>query len=70
MLNQQQVAMVGEKVEGRVRIDVLDDHIIRIRYAEGAQVPENATPHGGRGVRRTVTLHDHHGRRHHAVDAG
>ena len=44
MLNQQKVAMVGETVEGRVRIDVLDDHIIRIRYAEGTTVPENPTP--------------------------
>ena len=43
MLSLKKVGLVGEKVEGRVRIDVLDDHIIRIRYAEGEQVPDNLT---------------------------
>ncbi len=44
MLNQQKVAPVGEQVEGCVRIDVLDDHLVRVRYSEGAAVPENRTP--------------------------
>jgi len=43
MLNQQQIANVGEQVEGRLRIDVLDDRILRIRYAEGEQIPDNDT---------------------------
>jgi hypothetical protein len=31
-------------VEGRVRIDVLADNLVRLRYAEGDRVPENRTP--------------------------
>lgn len=30
--------------EGRLRIDVVADDVFRVRYAEGAAVPENATP--------------------------
>jgi alpha-D-xyloside xylohydrolase len=44
MLNRQKLAGVGDTVEGRVRIDVLGDTVLRVRYAEGAAVPENATP--------------------------
>ena len=42
-LNQQMQAKLGDAVEGRVRIDVVSDDVIRVRYAEGAAVPENAT---------------------------
>jgi alpha-D-xyloside xylohydrolase len=34
---------LGE-TEGRLRIDALSDHVIRVRYAEGGDVPENKTP--------------------------
>ncbi len=44
MLNQHKLAAVGESVEGRLRLDVLADDVIRIRYAEGVTVPENITP--------------------------
>jgi len=43
MLNQQELARVGQTVSGRVRIDVVSDDCIRIRYAEGEAVPENKT---------------------------
>ena len=32
------------EVEGRLRIDLLTDSIFRVRYAEGASIPENDTP--------------------------
>jgi alpha-D-xyloside xylohydrolase len=35
---------IGDRVEGRLRLDVEADHVVRIRYAEGDGVPENATP--------------------------
>lgn len=38
------LSMVGDVVEGRVRIDVLADTVLRVRYAEGMCVPENVTP--------------------------
>jgi alpha-D-xyloside xylohydrolase len=38
-----QASFLGE-VEGRVRIDVLADNLVRLRYAEGDRVPENRTP--------------------------
>ncbi|OPZ29056.1 MAG: Alpha-xylosidase [Lentisphaerae bacterium ADurb.BinA184] len=44
MLNQRKLAQAGDKVTGRLRIDVLTDHVFRFRYAEGGAVPENATP--------------------------
>ncbi len=44
MLNQHKLAAVGESVEGRLRLDVLADDVIRVRYAEGVTVPENVTP--------------------------
>ncbi len=44
MVNQQKLAAVGDKVEGRLRIDVLSDTAFRVRYAQGEAVPENATP--------------------------
>ena len=44
MLNRRQLAGVGQTVEGRVRIDVLADNVLRVRYAEGTKVPENQTP--------------------------
>ncbi len=34
---------LGE-VEGRLRIDIVADNIVRLRYAEGDSVPENDTP--------------------------
>ena len=43
MLNQQKLARTGDAVEGTIRIDVVTDHIVRIRYAEGGSVPENRT---------------------------
>ena len=42
-LGARKVAFLGE-VQGRARIDVLADNLIRFRYAEGSQVPENKTP--------------------------
>ena len=44
MLNQCKLAGVGEKVEGRIRIDLINDRILRVRYAEGQTVPDNQTP--------------------------
>jgi alpha-D-xyloside xylohydrolase len=35
---------VGESVEGRLRIDVVSDRTLRVRYSEGRSVPENETP--------------------------
>ena len=37
-----QASFLGE-VEGRVRIDVLADNLVRLRYAEGDCLPENRT---------------------------
>lgn len=31
-------------VPGRLRIDLVSDSILRVRYAEGDEIPENATP--------------------------
>ena len=56
MLNQQQIAAVGAEVTGRVRLDVYSDHVIRVRYAEGEQIPENATPMLADDVRDAATL--------------
>ena len=44
MLNQLKLASVGESVEGRLRLDVLADDVLRVRYAEGLSVPDNCTP--------------------------
>ncbi len=44
MLNQRALAGLGKEVEGRVRIDVIGDRTLRIRYAEGQSIPENQTP--------------------------
>jgi alpha-D-xyloside xylohydrolase len=44
MLNQQQLASVGETVEGRLQLDLLSDTLVRVRYAEGDCVPVNDTP--------------------------
>ncbi len=44
MLKRLNLPAVGQSVEGRLRIDVLSDDVIRVRYAEGATVPLNATP--------------------------
>jgi len=43
MLNQQELARVGQQVEGRIRIEAVSDDVIRVRYAEGTAVPENKT---------------------------
>ncbi len=43
MLNQHKLAGVGASVEGRLRVDVISDHVLRVRYAEGQAVPENQT---------------------------
>lgn len=42
-LDQKQIK-VGQNVEGIIRIDVCADDVLRIRYAEGSVVPDNATP--------------------------
>jgi alpha-D-xyloside xylohydrolase len=34
----------GDVVDGRLRIDVVSDTVLRIRYAEGECIPENNTP--------------------------
>lgn len=44
MLQRQHLAAVGDTVEGRLRIDFLTDDIVRIRYAQGPDVPANPTP--------------------------
>lgn len=44
MVNQHKLAAVGQEIAGRLAIDVLSDTMIRVRYAEGDQVPENRTP--------------------------
>jgi len=44
MMNRQKLAAVGDTVEGRIRIDVVADHTLRVRYAEGDALPENVTP--------------------------
>ncbi len=44
MLNQQALAGVGKDVQGRLRIDVVGDRTLRVRYAEGPSIPENQTP--------------------------
>ncbi len=43
MLDQQELARLGEPITGTVRLDVVGDDILRIRYAEAATVPENRT---------------------------
>lgn len=43
MMNQQQLALLGQNVRGTIRIDVLSDTVLRVRYAEGETVPENCT---------------------------
>jgi alpha-D-xyloside xylohydrolase len=43
MINQQALSRVGKEAQGCVRIDVLSDDVIRVRYAEGDRVPENRT---------------------------
>ena len=35
---------VGAEIEGRLRLDFLADHVLRVRYAEGQTVPSNPTP--------------------------
>ena len=44
MMNQQHLAAIGETVDGVIRLDVLSDAVLRVRYAQEASVPENATP--------------------------
>ena len=44
MFDQQQMARLGQPVEGRLRLDVIADNILRVRYAEGQAIPENQTP--------------------------
>lgn len=44
MMNQQQLALLGQKVAGTIRVDVLSDTVLRVRYAEGEEVPANFTP--------------------------
>src|SRR5512134_994277 len=34
----------GTSLPGRLRIDVVADDVLRVRYAEGDRVPENRTP--------------------------
>ena len=35
---------VGTVLKGRLRVDLVTDSILRVRYSEGASVPENPTP--------------------------
>ncbi|HEY3377289.1 MAG TPA: TIM-barrel domain-containing protein [Armatimonadota bacterium] len=44
MMNQRERLGNGERVEGRIRLDVVSDTIFRFRYAEGTSVPDNITP--------------------------
>jgi len=44
MFNRLKLTAVGQQQEGRWRLDVLADDVLRIRYAEGQAVPENVTP--------------------------
>lgn len=42
--SRQRNAGVGDEVEGRLRIDIFGNEVVRVRYAEGDSVPENKTP--------------------------
>jgi alpha-D-xyloside xylohydrolase len=44
MLDQARLAGVGQPVAGTLRLDVLSDTALRVRYAEGATVSGNDTP--------------------------
>ena len=44
MVNYAREAREGQETAGVVRIDVLSDCVVRVRYAEGSLVPGNATP--------------------------
>ncbi len=44
MLLQISSADEGRAIEGRLRIDLLSDSVLRVRYSEGDAVPENNTP--------------------------
>ncbi len=44
MVNRGRLAGVGSQIDGRLRVDVLADDVLRVRYAEGTAVPENVTP--------------------------
>ena len=37
-------ARVGTVIPGSIRLDVISDSILRVRYAEGEEIPENQTP--------------------------
>jgi hypothetical protein len=37
------IAGVGETLSGSLRVDLLSDSILRVRYAEGNEIPENET---------------------------
>lgn len=44
MMERAGTAGVGGSAGGRVRIDLLSDTMLRVRYAEGETIPENDTP--------------------------
>ncbi len=44
MLIQQKLASLGEITEGWLKIDICSDEVIRVRYTEGTDLPENNTP--------------------------
>ena len=43
MVNQQSKAAVGDKVNGVLRLSFAGDHVLRVQYAEGDQLPEGET---------------------------
>jgi len=43
MFDQATLSSVGETIEGRVCIEAVSDDVLRVRYAEGQQVPANDT---------------------------
>jgi alpha-D-xyloside xylohydrolase len=60
MFNRRQQARVGVEIAGRLRLDVVSDAILRVRYFEGAEVPEHVTPmlveHGLKAVHCDIRL--------------
>lgn len=44
MLERAKLAPAGSKIAGTLRIDAVAENVFRVRYAEGAAVPENQTP--------------------------
>lgn len=44
MVDRPLAARDGQVVEGRLRLDLVRDNVLRVRYAPGTAVPENRTP--------------------------